>query len=367
MGLETGTWVSDLVASNPPGTDKKNQGDDHLRLLKSVLQNTFPNATKAFRFPTSVSKNVDYTVLSSDQNKTIMVDTSGAARTLTLPTLAVGDYGWSITVVKSTTDTNPVFIAPASGTVSSGEFTTLSKTRRGIPNAPFRCIWTEGVWVIERCAKQPLGSVFPVVGNAPVGYALANGTSLSSSANFPDYFALGSTLVLPDLRGRVPQGVDGMGSSVTSRIGNTFGGATVPNTSGGAEFFQLVQNNLPNVGLSAAGLSFSGSGSASGISGSVSVTDTRGILVPDLSQRTDLTAGGASNAITGYNNGHFSAPNAAAYSGGTISGSLSGGSGSASVSGGPGSITGTVPTGGVAQGVANMTPFLLFNYAVVVE
>jgi len=43
MALETGIFISDLVAANPPGTDDVSQGDDHLRLIKSTLLNTFPN------------------------------------------------------------------------------------------------------------------------------------------------------------------------------------------------------------------------------------------------------------------------------------------------------------------------------------
>ena len=41
MGLETGTYVNDLNTANPTSTDPKSQGDDHLRLIKSVLRNTF--------------------------------------------------------------------------------------------------------------------------------------------------------------------------------------------------------------------------------------------------------------------------------------------------------------------------------------
>jgi hypothetical protein len=44
MGLEGATYISDLVVTNPVGaTDPKSQGDDHIRLIKSVLKNTFPN------------------------------------------------------------------------------------------------------------------------------------------------------------------------------------------------------------------------------------------------------------------------------------------------------------------------------------
>jgi hypothetical protein len=48
MGLEAATYISQLVATNPVGaTDPRSQGDDHLRLLKSTLQNTFPVITGA--------------------------------------------------------------------------------------------------------------------------------------------------------------------------------------------------------------------------------------------------------------------------------------------------------------------------------
>lgn len=50
MGLEAGTFIGDLVPANPPGSDGKSQGDDHLRLIKSVLQATFPLAIGARKF-----------------------------------------------------------------------------------------------------------------------------------------------------------------------------------------------------------------------------------------------------------------------------------------------------------------------------
>lgn len=48
MGLETGTFIDSLVATNPVGaTDPKSQGDDHLRLIKSTILATFPSITGA--------------------------------------------------------------------------------------------------------------------------------------------------------------------------------------------------------------------------------------------------------------------------------------------------------------------------------
>lgn len=45
MSLESANFIPGLVQSNPAGTDPKSQGDDHIRLLKHVLQSQFPNFT----------------------------------------------------------------------------------------------------------------------------------------------------------------------------------------------------------------------------------------------------------------------------------------------------------------------------------
>lgn len=43
MPLETAQYVSDLQPNNPATTDAASQGDDHIRLIKSALKNSFPN------------------------------------------------------------------------------------------------------------------------------------------------------------------------------------------------------------------------------------------------------------------------------------------------------------------------------------
>lgn len=45
MALETGTYVSDLVVTNPAHADGLNNADAHLRLIKSTIKATFPNIT----------------------------------------------------------------------------------------------------------------------------------------------------------------------------------------------------------------------------------------------------------------------------------------------------------------------------------
>ncbi len=47
MALESATYISGLVDTNPAGSDAISQGDDHIRLIKTVLKNTLPNADEA--------------------------------------------------------------------------------------------------------------------------------------------------------------------------------------------------------------------------------------------------------------------------------------------------------------------------------
>ena len=45
MGIESGTTISALDRTNPLSSDPVSEGDDHLQLIKDVLQKTFPVGT----------------------------------------------------------------------------------------------------------------------------------------------------------------------------------------------------------------------------------------------------------------------------------------------------------------------------------
>jgi len=45
MAVETATWVTQLVSTNPVVGDPVGEGDDHLRMLKTVLKNSFPSTS----------------------------------------------------------------------------------------------------------------------------------------------------------------------------------------------------------------------------------------------------------------------------------------------------------------------------------
>ena len=44
-------WVTQLVAANPLVGDAVGEGDDHLRMLKTVLKNSFPSTSVAAIVP----------------------------------------------------------------------------------------------------------------------------------------------------------------------------------------------------------------------------------------------------------------------------------------------------------------------------
>ena len=57
MGLETGSTISSFITSNPTSSDPVNQGDDHLRLIKSVLKAQFPgSAGSGFAIPITATE-----------------------------------------------------------------------------------------------------------------------------------------------------------------------------------------------------------------------------------------------------------------------------------------------------------------------
>lgn len=99
MPLEAGTFISDLVVTNPVGaTDERRFGDDHLRLIKTVLKNTFPDGSRAFRFPRVGSAPAAYNIVAADEGTLFFVDPTGGIYNLTLPALGAIYPGWFVRV-----------------------------------------------------------------------------------------------------------------------------------------------------------------------------------------------------------------------------------------------------------------------------
>lgn len=208
MGLEAATYISQLVATNPTAGDKKNQGDDHFRLLKAVLQTTLPNANRAFPMPRVQGKSANFNIVEADDNSIFFCDIAGGSITATLPA-SVSYSGWQCTVVKNGGGTNVVFVS--AGTIFT-PYGTVAKIRIDVPWTETRFIWSGGGWhKFNAAGESPPGTPIPYFGTvAPTGYIFPLGQSLLR-ADHPELFLNLSTTYgavdgthfnIPDLRDR---------------------------------------------------------------------------------------------------------------------------------------------------------------------
>lgn len=235
MSLEISTFISGLTPTWPVSGDPKSQGDDHIRLIKSVLQSTFPNATKAFYMPSATAVSNSMSVLVSHQNQTLFCSTTGGAYTLTLPALTAGDAGWQVSIMKYTTDSSFMHVVPASGNINSqAGATSLIRIGQVCKAATF--IWSGGAWF---CTKDGgmIGETVNWDGSSiPPGYLALDGSAYDT-VSFCELAAMLGTSVLRDKRGRAEIGA-GTGSGLTNRVnGGTYG----------VEGIQLAAGHIPSL------------------------------------------------------------------------------------------------------------------------
>lgn len=70
MALESATYVAGLNTANPTAADPIAEGDNHIRLIKAVLKNTFPNLTAAMTADaTELNKLDGVTATTAELNK----------------------------------------------------------------------------------------------------------------------------------------------------------------------------------------------------------------------------------------------------------------------------------------------------------
>jgi hypothetical protein len=129
-GLETGTYIGDLVSTNPPGSDPRSQGADHLRLIKSTVQATFPGMSgRAFR---AQSKGSTYTVLTTDN---LSVIKATAAITVNFTASATLGNGYTAQVWASN---------GAVSVVPNGVETINGAASLSIPSGLIATVWSDG-------------------------------------------------------------------------------------------------------------------------------------------------------------------------------------------------------------------------------
>jgi len=84
MGLETATYISQLVSTNPTASDPVSQGDDHLQLIKSVLQAQFTTLGAAAVTTTAAELNLldGKTTLAVEGSAVLSTGETGATKYL---------------------------------------------------------------------------------------------------------------------------------------------------------------------------------------------------------------------------------------------------------------------------------------------
>jgi hypothetical protein len=136
MALEAATYIADLVSTNPTGLDQKKDGDNHIRLLKQVIKNTFPTASRAFFLRSwaekekgFVEKAEDYTMIAEDDGKLIQFDCSGGNRVYTLLPIATAAAGFVVFINRDESSTNTLTLDGDGTETINGEETLV--VRRG--------------------------------------------------------------------------------------------------------------------------------------------------------------------------------------------------------------------------------------------
>ena len=240
MALETGTYISDLNASNPVSTDGLAQADDHLRLIKSTVKATFPSVSGAI------------TATHTEINAVADGDTAATATTLVdADRFVMNDDG----IMKQVAITDVQTYVDANMTLRSDVVTTASIADDAVTTAkiPDAAITAAKLAV---GAAFVAGMVMPYAGSsAPSGWLLAYGQDVSRTTYSDLFSAIGTTygsgdgsttFTLPDLRGRTVAGQDDMGGTSADRLTDQTGGLNgdTLGATGGSETHTLTEAEL---------------------------------------------------------------------------------------------------------------------------
>lgn len=122
-GLETGVdYIDDLVITNPTNSDDPSEGDDHLRLTKKAVKQSFPNVDGAVT-PSVAEFNILDGVTSTTAELNILDGVTADATELNyndVTTLGTVEASKAVTADGSGVTTNAAFASPVLNTAVSG-------------------------------------------------------------------------------------------------------------------------------------------------------------------------------------------------------------------------------------------------------
>ena len=127
MGLETATYISQLVDTNPTSSDPVSQGDDHLRLIKEVLQSQFTTLGAAAVTTTAAELNLLDGVTTLAPEGTAVLSTGETGTTKFLRVDGDNSSSWQVPP-----DTNTTYTAGDGLGLSGTEFSTDLMSNGGL-------------------------------------------------------------------------------------------------------------------------------------------------------------------------------------------------------------------------------------------
>lgn len=256
MALETATYISQLVSSNPTATDPVGQGDDHLRLIKAALQATLPNWTAAALNSTQAQID-NATAVAAGTNAGVMnAGTVGAPGLAVAGSLTTGLFSDTANTLSIGTAGAKALQVNADQSVTfEGNTTTVgsqvvdgNSTISG--NLTVTGAITGGGAVLVGEPRMWLSDTLP-----SGGFGWLNGQAISRTL-YPVLFALWGTTYgtgngtttfnVPNMQGVVPIGKNGMGGATAANL-VTLTNANVTGSIIGAQNATLSQANLPNI------------------------------------------------------------------------------------------------------------------------
>ena len=97
MALESASWITQLVATNPVVGDPVGEGDDHLRMIKTVLQNSFPSSSTSAIIPNMSGQSGKYlTTDGTDASWALVEGVPAGVITMWSGSVATIPSGWAI-------------------------------------------------------------------------------------------------------------------------------------------------------------------------------------------------------------------------------------------------------------------------------
>ena len=158
MPLETGSYIGDLVTTNPASSDTVGAGDDHLRLIKSTLKATFPFVGGPAWRQRVVAAST--TITASTENMTHFITTD--TLNLNLPVGATAGDGW-VGVIYPLASGTTVHLVPA-GTDTINAATATASVQFGTVGLLFG---TGGAWYLHKVPRY-VGNALFVPGGATI-------------------------------------------------------------------------------------------------------------------------------------------------------------------------------------------------------